>query len=63
MKPVVVRKIPRVEAAVAMKLGKLGTATVHEAIGRRGLMKPYMRPIWPGAAIAGPGRDRARPSR
>jgi 4-hydroxy-4-methyl-2-oxoglutarate aldolase len=54
MKPVVVRKIPRIEAAVAAKLGKLGTATVHEAIGRRGLMKPYMRPIWPGAAIAGP---------
>ena len=53
MKPVVVRKIPRVEAALAEKLGKLGTATVHEAIGRRGLMKPYMRPIWPGAAIAG----------
>ncbi len=54
MKPVVVRKIARIEAAFAMKLGKLGTATVHEAIGRRGLMKPYMRPIWPGAAVAGP---------
>jgi 4-hydroxy-4-methyl-2-oxoglutarate aldolase len=53
MKPVVVRKIPRIEASVAAKLGKLGTATVHEAIGRRGLMKPYMRPIWPGAAAAG----------
>ena len=54
MKPVVVRKIPRIEASVAAKLRQLGTATVHEAIGRRGLMKPYMRPIWPGAAIAGP---------
>jgi 4-hydroxy-4-methyl-2-oxoglutarate aldolase len=54
MKPVVVRKIPRIEASIAAKLKELGTATVHEAIGRRGLMKPYMRPIWPGAAIAGP---------
>jgi 4-hydroxy-4-methyl-2-oxoglutarate aldolase len=54
MKPVVVRKIPRIEASVAAKLRQLGTATVHEAIGRRGLMKSYMRPIWRGAAIAGP---------
>jgi 4-hydroxy-4-methyl-2-oxoglutarate aldolase len=54
MKPVVVRKIPRLALAISARLKELGTATVHEAIGRRGLMKPYMRPIWPGAQIAGP---------
>ena len=54
MKPVVVRKIPRLAPAISARLKEFGTATVHEAIGRRGLMKPYMRPIWPGAQIAGP---------
>lgn len=54
MKPVVVRKIPRLAPAISTRLQALGSATVHEAIGRRGLMKPYMRPIWPGAQIAGP---------
>ena len=54
MKPVVVRNIPRPAPALSARLRDLGVATVHEAIGRRGLMKPYMRPIWPGAKIAGP---------
>jgi 4-hydroxy-4-methyl-2-oxoglutarate aldolase len=54
MKPVVVRKIPRHSPALCARLRELGCATVHEAIGRRGLMKPYMRPIWPGAKAAGP---------
>lgn len=54
MKPVVVRKIPRIAPAISARLKEFGSATVHEAIGRRGLMKPYMRPIWPGAQIAGP---------
>lgn len=54
MKPVVVRNIKRADANAAGILGGLGVSTVHEAQGRIGLMKPYMRPIWPGAAIAGP---------
>jgi 4-hydroxy-4-methyl-2-oxoglutarate aldolase len=53
MKPVVVRNIKRADANAVGILGGLGVATTHEAQGRVGLMKPYMRPIWPGAEIAG----------
>jgi 4-hydroxy-4-methyl-2-oxoglutarate aldolase len=51
MKPVVVRNINRAEVG---GMDAFGVSTVHEALGRSGLMKPYMRPIWPGAQIAGP---------
>jgi len=54
VKTVVVRNIARSEAAVVQRLGALGVSTVHEAYGRCGLMKPYMRPIWQGCAAAGP---------
>ena len=54
MKPVVVRKNNRTDAAICARLAKLGVATTHEAMGRSGLMRPYMRPIYPGAQIAGP---------
>jgi 4-hydroxy-4-methyl-2-oxoglutarate aldolase len=53
MRPVVVRNIPRGAAEVVSALGRHSVATVHEAMGRVGLLKPYMRPIWPGAAISG----------
>jgi 4-hydroxy-4-methyl-2-oxoglutarate aldolase len=53
MKPVVVRNIARVEPALIARLATLGVATGHEALGRSGLMKPYLRPIWAGAQIAG----------
>ena len=50
---VVYRNIRRADGDVAAKLGVLGTATVHEAMGRTGLMKPYMRPIQVGAQACG----------
>jgi 4-hydroxy-4-methyl-2-oxoglutarate aldolase len=50
---VVYRNIPRADSLLAAKLGALGTATVHEAMGRSGLMKPYMRPVYTGAQASG----------
>jgi 4-hydroxy-4-methyl-2-oxoglutarate aldolase len=47
---VVKRHIVRADAAAVEQLGRLGSATVHEAMGRMGLMKPYLRPIYPGQA-------------
>jgi len=54
MKPTIVRNIERPEAAAVKLLGELGVATVHEAQGRRGLMKPYLRPIYAAAKASGP---------
>ena len=54
MKPVVVRNIQRADNHAVATLEALGVSTAHEALGRSGLMKPYLRPIWPGASIAGP---------
>ena len=51
--PVVVRKIERASKAAVEALGKLGVSTVHEAIGRVGLTKNYMRPVWQGAEASG----------
>ena len=50
---VVYRSIQRADADAVQALSSLGTATVHEAMGRVGLMRPYMRPIYPSAHACG----------
>jgi 4-hydroxy-4-methyl-2-oxoglutarate aldolase len=50
---VVYRNIQRADRDAAAELGRFGSATVHEAMGRVGLMKPYMRPIYVGAQVSG----------
>ena len=50
---VVRRKITRADRAAVDQLSHFGSATVHEAMGRVGLLKPYMRPIYPGASACG----------
>lgn len=45
---------PRPDAAAVEALSAYGVATVHEAMGRTGLMRPYIRPAYPRARICGP---------
>jgi len=50
---IVKRNIIRAEKAPVERLSRLGVATIHEAMGRVGLMKPYMRPVYKGANMCG----------
>ena len=51
MRTVAIRNIERANPDTVNALGGFGVATVHEALGRSGLMKPYMRPIYPRSQI------------
>jgi 4-hydroxy-4-methyl-2-oxoglutarate aldolase len=53
VKPTIVRHIRRADVDSIRTLGRLGVATVHEAQARSGLMRPFMRPIYPSAKTAG----------
>ena len=51
---IVKRNILRADLSAVEQLSRFGVATVHEAMGRVGLARPYMRPIYPGAHVCGP---------
>jgi len=51
---IVKRNIVRADAGAIEQLSRFGVATVHEAMGRVGLAKPYLRPIYAGAHVCGP---------
>jgi 4-hydroxy-4-methyl-2-oxoglutarate aldolase len=53
MTPTIVRRVTRPDPDLVRRLGELGVATVHEALGRAGLLRQYMRPIYPAARAAG----------
>jgi len=50
---IVRRNIVRADRAAVEKLARFGVATIHEAMGRVGLMKTYMRPVYAGAQLCG----------
>jgi 4-hydroxy-4-methyl-2-oxoglutarate aldolase len=50
---VVRRNIQRADKVTVERLARFGVATIHEALGRVGLLKPYVRPIYPGARLCG----------
>ncbi|MDT0265932.1 4-carboxy-4-hydroxy-2-oxoadipate aldolase/oxaloacetate decarboxylase [Streptomyces sp. DSM 44915] len=50
---VVRRTIDRADRADVEALAPFGVSTIHEALGRTGLLRPYVRPVYPGAALCG----------
>jgi 4-hydroxy-4-methyl-2-oxoglutarate aldolase len=52
-KPVVITEWERPSTDIMSRLNEFGVSTIHEAQGRTGLLAPYMRPIYAGAATTG----------
>ena len=50
---IVKRNIVRADQNAVAQLSRFGVATIHEAMGRVGLMKPYLRPIYTNAKLCG----------
>lgn len=50
---IVHRTVERADRAAVEALSAFGVATVHEAMGRLGLMRPYIRPVYEGARLCG----------
>ncbi|MFE9561943.1 4-carboxy-4-hydroxy-2-oxoadipate aldolase/oxaloacetate decarboxylase [Streptomyces sp. NPDC006487] len=51
---VVHTSITRADPEAVAALSAFGVATIHEAMGRVGLMRPYVRPVYPAARLCGP---------
>ncbi|GAA0462208.1 4-carboxy-4-hydroxy-2-oxoadipate aldolase/oxaloacetate decarboxylase [Streptomyces olivaceiscleroticus] len=50
---VVHRTVHRPSEADVAQLAPFGVATIHEAMGRTGLLRPYIRPVYPKAGLIG----------
>lgn len=53
MSGIAIRNVVRADAAAVERLARFGVATIHEAQGRSGLMRPFLRPVYPGGSACG----------
>ena len=57
--PHILHTVPRPDPQIVAALGKLGTATIHEAQGQSGALAHTIRPIYAGMKCCGPARSQA----